>query len=101
MKQTVQDCGYALQANAEHYLRGRLRLANIYPEQTLRETLFLSRLCTFELKEIQYQYPKEITPAGMTPSSYLRQETFAGAHRRYPNGEIGRASCREGVCQYV
>src|SRR3546814_12738786 len=22
----------------------------------------------------------------MTPSSYLRQETFAGAHRRYPNG---------------
>ncbi|AEC19755.1 DNA polymerase III alpha subunit [Pusillimonas sp. T7-7] len=86
LKQTVQDCGYALQANAEHYLRGRLRLANIYPEQALRETLFLSRLCTFELKEIQYQYPKEITPAGMTPSSYLRQETFAGAHRRYPKG---------------
>ncbi|NYT85938.1 error-prone DNA polymerase [Pollutimonas harenae] len=86
LKQPVQNCGYALQANAEHYLRSRLRLANIYPEPALQETLFLSQLCTFDLGEIRYQYPREIVPTGMTPGSYLRQETFAGAHKRYPKG---------------
>ncbi len=86
LKQAVQHCGYALRPNAEHYLRSRLRLANIYPAHALRESLFLGRLCSFDLKEIQYQYPREIVPEGMTPGSYLRQETFAGARRRYPRG---------------
>ncbi len=86
LKQPLAHCGYQLKANAEHYLRSRLRLANLYSAQAMAETLFISRLCTFNLKEIAYQYPQEIVPEGMTPSTYLRQETFAGARQRYPNG---------------
>src|SRR5690606_3776141 len=86
LKQPIQQCGYALKPNAEHYLRSRFRLSNIYPAHALAETLFLCRLCTFDLKEIRYQYPREIVPQGMSPSSYLRQETFAGARKRYPGG---------------
>lgn len=85
-KQPVQRCGYALKPNAEHYLRSRLRLANLYPAHTLHETLRISNLCSFSLDEIRYQYPREIVPDGMTASTYLRQETYAGARRRYPSG---------------
>src|SRR5690606_28299971 len=33
-----------------------------------------------------YQYPEEIVPIGYTAAGYLRQETLAGAQRRYPGG---------------
>ncbi|MFT0548186.1 error-prone DNA polymerase [Allopusillimonas ginsengisoli] len=85
-KQPVQRCGYTLKPNAEHYLRSRLRLANLYPAHALRETLHISNLCHFSLEEIRYQYPREIVPDGMTVGTYLRQETYAGARRRYPSG---------------
>ncbi|MGB3288939.1 MAG: error-prone DNA polymerase [Burkholderiaceae bacterium] len=86
LKQSVEDCGYELKSNAEHHLRSRLRLANIYPAQALEETRVVASLCTFRLDEIRYQYPKEIVPDGMSPAAYLRQETYAGARRRYPEG---------------
>ncbi|MEO6958388.1 MAG: error-prone DNA polymerase [Burkholderiaceae bacterium] len=86
LHQTVRDCGYALESNAEHYLRSRLRLAQIYPAGALAETRCLSDLCTFSLDEIKYEYPTEIVPGGMTLQGYLRQETYAGAHKRYPQG---------------
>jgi error-prone DNA polymerase len=86
LHQTVRDCGYALESNAEHYLRSRLRLAQIYPADALAETRRLSDLCTFSLDEIKYEYPTEIVPGGMTLQGYLRQETYAGAQKRYPQG---------------
>jgi error-prone DNA polymerase len=86
LHQTVQQCGYALKPNAEHYLRSRMRLAHIYPHEALKETLHLSRLCNFSLDEIRYEYPTEIVPEGLTAATYLRQETYNGAHRRYPDG---------------
>jgi error-prone DNA polymerase len=86
LKQAVQHCGYALKPNAEHHLRSRLRLTNLYPAQALEETLRLSRLCTFSLEEIKYEYPTEIVPEGLTLPAYLRQETYAGARNRYPQG---------------
>lgn len=86
LKRPIQDCGYALQPNAEHHLRSRLRLANLYPAHALRETVSIARLCVFSLDDIRYQYPEEIVPAGLSASEYLRAETFAGAARRYPGG---------------
>ncbi|TEA71870.1 error-prone DNA polymerase [Allopusillimonas ginsengisoli] len=86
LKQPLSQCGYALKPNAEYHLRSRFRLASTYPAQAIAETLLISRLCTFNLKEIAYQYPQEIVPEGMAPDVYLRDETFAGARKRYPNG---------------
>src|SRR5690606_16950163 len=67
-------------------LRSRLRLANMYPADLLQETLRIRERCHFSMSEIRYQYPEEIIPAGYTPAAYLRQETLAGARRRYPQG---------------
>ena len=86
LKKPVHECGYALHPNAEHHLRSRLRLANIYPPALLQETLEISRRCTFSLDEIRYQYPSANVPKGQSASSYLEQETLAGASWRYPQG---------------
>jgi len=86
LKQPVAQCGYALKPNAEHYLRSRMRLANIYPAHALAQTVAISQACTFELDSIRYQYPLEIVPEGMTPYEYLRVETLKGASLRYPKG---------------
>ena len=77
-----------LHPNAERHLRSRLRLANMFPTELLQETLRILERCHFSLDELrsQYQYPEEVVPTGMTPSQYLRQETLAGARRRYPQG---------------
>mgnify|MGYP003582612031 CR=1 FL=1 len=86
LHQPIHHCGYALKPNAEHHLRSRLRLAGLYPAHARQETLHVSRLCSFSLEEIRYQYPTEIAPPGLTVKEFLRQETYAGARRRYPQG---------------
>ncbi|MDR6495611.1 hypothetical protein J2797_005535 [Paraburkholderia terricola] len=52
----------------------------------LEETLRIAHLCTFSLDELRYEYPDELVPDGHTPTTYLRQETYIGAHRRWPGG---------------
>uniref|UniRef100_UPI0033428EB1 PHP domain-containing protein n=1 Tax=Pollutimonas bauzanensis TaxID=658167 RepID=UPI0033428EB1 len=86
LKKSVQECGYERAPNAEHHLRARLRLANLYPRETLEETLEVASQCPFNLDELKYEYPDEICPEGLTPKTYLRQETYIGAHRRFPKG---------------
>jgi error-prone DNA polymerase len=82
----VSECGYALAQNAEQHLRARLRLANVYPPQALAETLRIAQLCKFSLDSLCYDYPDELVPHGHTPATYLREETYAGAHVRFPLG---------------
>jgi len=80
---SVRDCGYALAANAERHLRSRLRLGYLYPAAALRQALFIARRCSFNLEELRYEYPDEIVPKGSTPATYLREQTWLGAQRRY------------------
>ena len=82
----VAACGYALKGNAEQHLRPRFRLASLYPPAALANTLALASRCTFSLAELKYEYPDEIVPDGMTPASFLRQATYAGAAQRFPRG---------------
>jgi error-prone DNA polymerase len=82
----VYECGYDLAPNAEQHLRSRLRIANLYPEQTLRETISVLGRCAFSLDQLRYEYPDELVPEGFTPTAYLRQETYIGAQRRFPSG---------------
>ena len=82
----VAQCGYQLAPNAEQHLRSRVRLANIYPRAALDETVRIARLCTFSLDELRYEYPDEVVPPGHTAASYLREQTWIGAHRRFTAG---------------
>ncbi len=83
--QPVASCGFALFPNGERHLRTRQVLANLYPADLLAETVRIADQCHFSLKELQYEYPREVTPNGHTPTSYLRTLTSAGLKLRYPN----------------
>ncbi|MXN76420.1 DNA polymerase III subunit alpha [Burkholderia sp. 4701] len=82
----VSECGYELAQNAERHLRSRLRLANLYPAGALEETVCVARRCTFSLDDLKYEYPDEVVPAGYDPATYLRDQTYIGARRRFPGG---------------
>jgi len=84
--QPLAHCGLALQPNAEAHLRSRARLAQIYPPELLANTLTVAARCQFSLDELRYQYPLEAVLPGQTPAQTLRQFTFEGAARRYPQG---------------
>jgi error-prone DNA polymerase len=86
LNRSIADCGFELAQNAEQHLRSRLRLANIYPQNALAETISITSRCAFSLDELRYEYPDELVPQGVTPTAYLRQETYIGAHRRFPAG---------------
>ena len=89
---TVDTCGVALAPNAERHLRQRKRLAEIYPPELLEATLVVAERCQFRLESIQYDYPQEAVPAGMTPTEGLRQLTWEGARKRYPQGVPDKVS---------
>ncbi len=86
---TIDEAGYRLHANAERYLKSAdemTRLFTAHPQAVAR-TLTIARRCAgFSLDQLRYEYPDEVVPAGATPMNHLRQLTFAGAAKRYPQG---------------
>ncbi len=83
---TVQKLGKSRQLNAERYLKPLAVLQHQYPSALLEESLRIAELCQFSMKELRYEYPKELVPTGLTPSEYLRRLTEEGASKRWPNG---------------
>ena len=81
---TGADLHDAAKSIAAEHARVSRALANLYPEYTLDETLNLLSHCRFSLDHLKYEYPDELVPKGYTHAAYLRQETWIGAHRRFP-----------------
>ncbi|WP_414707381.1 error-prone DNA polymerase, partial [Rudaea sp.] len=79
-------CGH-LFANGERHLRKRDALAQIYPRELLDETLRIATRCTFSFDQLQYEYPRELVPAGFSATTWLRHLVEEGARWRWPLGE--------------
>jgi error-prone DNA polymerase len=79
----VADCGHALYPNAERSLRLRVRLAQLYPQELLRQTVAIAERCDFSLDSLRYEYPEELVPPGETPTTWLRKLTELGLERRF------------------
>ena len=80
--QPVSRCGYALAGNAERHLRTRMRLASLYPPEALAQTLAVARRCGFAGRAALRVSGRD-RAAGPHAATYLRQETQAGAARRF------------------
>ncbi len=80
---TVTELALELEPNAERSLRPLKALIHLYPVELLLRTVELASSCHFSLDELRYEYPEEIVPAGHTLASYLREQTYEGARRRY------------------
>ncbi|NND89601.1 MAG: error-prone DNA polymerase [Granulosicoccus sp.] len=83
---TLETAGKLLFQNGERYLRNVRTLSTIYPAQALQNASEVAALCTFDLGELDYQYPREVVPAELTAAQYLRKLTLEGAHWRWPDG---------------
>ena len=89
---TVAQAGHLLFPNGERHLRSRRALSAIYPEDLLAETLRIAGRCRFDLRrDLRYQYPHELVPAGHDASSWLRHLVEEGARWRWPEGTSERA----------
>ena len=87
-KTTVAAAGHLLHANAERHLKSpetMIRLFARWPHAIMASRT-VADACRFSLDELQYEYPDEILPEGMTPQAFLEQETWEGAKSRYPSG---------------
>ena len=82
-KTTVDELGELAEQNAERVLRPINSLAHLYPNELLIESAQIAESCRFTLDELRYEYPDEVVPVGHTATTYLREQTYLGAHRRY------------------
>ncbi|HXP01951.1 MAG TPA: error-prone DNA polymerase [Luteibacter sp.] len=86
LNKPVAEAGHALFPNGERHLRRRETIARIYPRDLIDETLVVAARCTgFDIRKIDYVYPRELVPDGLGPSAYLRKLTYEGAATRWPD----------------
>ncbi len=83
---TIADAGWRLFANGERHVRTRQALAALYPPALLAETVRIAARCRFDLKQLQYTYPRELIPAGHDPASWLRTLVEQGMRWRWSTG---------------
>ena len=83
LRTTLAQAGYALFPNGERHLRTRQALAAIHPASLLEESVRIARRCTFNLRQLRYEYPRELVPAGHTSASWLRHLVEDGIRARW------------------
>jgi error-prone DNA polymerase len=86
LKTTVDKIGRKGFANGERHLRPLSTLRKLYPAELLAASVEIAQRCTFSLKNLRYEYPEELVPAGKTASEHLRDLTEKGIRRRWPQG---------------
>ncbi len=85
---TIDALGRRSLVNAEQHLKTASEMLNLFRgyETAVTRSVEIADRCCFNLDELRYEYPNEPVPSGMSAQAYLEQETWAGAHRRYPEG---------------
>jgi error-prone DNA polymerase len=86
--QTLESAGWRLAANAERHIKPAREMARLfrpYPDAIAQTQRFIARIA-FSLDQLKYNYPEETIGNGETAQQTLERLTWAGAHKRYPNG---------------
>lgn len=84
---TIDQIGTRALPNAERRLKGAPDMVRLYRNHpaALRRTLEIAARCTFDLSELSYEYPDEISN-GELPQARLERLTHRGIKIRYPHG---------------
>lgn len=97
---TIDDVGFDRERHADRFLKSpeeMHRLFADYPEALARTREIVER-CTFDLAELQYQYPEEAIVPGLDAQQSLVKFTWEGARERYPEGipdKVRKSLCDE------
>ncbi|TVR57648.1 MAG: DNA polymerase III subunit alpha [Spirochaetaceae bacterium] len=84
--------GTRLKPNGEFFLRTASDALSLYEDapELLEKSVEVASLCTFSLSELEYRYPAEPLPTGVSSAEYLRTLALDGAGHRYPSGVPAR-----------
>jgi error-prone DNA polymerase len=87
-KTTITRAGFLLDANAERHLKSPAQMVRLFAAwpHAIAATRAVADACTFDLRELSYEYPQESIPQDRTPQSHLEDLTWQGAAWRYPDG---------------
>ncbi|OMP80118.1 error-prone DNA polymerase [[Flexibacter] sp. ATCC 35208] len=80
-KCTITEAGFRLHPNAERYMKApaeMMRLFRQYPH-AIRRTQEIADACQFSLDSLEYVYPEEIVPKGISAQQYLTELAWQGA----------------------
>ncbi|MBS9717777.1 error-prone DNA polymerase [Pseudohalocynthiibacter aestuariivivens] len=83
----IEDIGTRALPNAERRLKGPDDMARLFRHHpaAISRSLEIAARCTFDLGELSYEYPDEISN-GEAPQDRLARLTHEGLARRYPDG---------------
>jgi error-prone DNA polymerase len=90
----LETAGRLLSSNSERFVKSPKQMNQIFADlpEAIANTVELSSRLEFTLEDLGYEFPKYPVPPGETMTSFLRQRTYEGAHRRYGrNGQFARA----------
>jgi len=95
---TIAEAGFRLAAHAERHLKPASEMARLFRgcEDALARSLEIVARCRFSLKELQYEYPEEPVPPGMTPQQWLTELVSKGARERFSKSPSPALREREG-----
>ena len=84
---TIDRIGTRALPNGERRLKGHTDMERVFRDHpaALRRTLEIAARCSFDLSELSYEYPDELSQ-GETPQARLERLTQEGLARRYPKG---------------
>ncbi len=89
---TIDEIGTRALPNAERRLKSHADMARLFRDYpgALRRTLEIADRCSFDLKELSYEYPDEIA-SREPPQARLERLACEGLKRRYPDGPPQKA----------
>ncbi|WP_380053911.1 error-prone DNA polymerase [Falsihalocynthiibacter sp. SS001] len=88
---TIDQIGTKAQPNAERRLKSGPDMARLFRQHpaALKRTLEIADRCSFDLSELSYEYPDEMSN-GETPQARLTRLAHEGIKHRYPHGVTQR-----------
>ena len=84
----ITEAGRLLEQNAERHLKGPAEMCRLFAEwpQAIQSSRQIADACRFDLRDLAYEYPREVIPEGKDPQAWLEELTWEGAAWRYPDG---------------
>ncbi len=81
----LEAAGRLLESNAERHIKPPAEMARLFRSapEAIAETQVMLDLIDFDLEQLQYEYPQEPVPPGMTAQQYLEKRVWFHAGIKY------------------